>query len=495
MGYMRDFRNRRLDSFDARRDLPRVLLDLDASTLTGTDGSNVYTWPDQSGGARDVKSYSGTPPTLTTIAGQRAVHFGTGAALMRREFGLGLGEPAAYAQPNTFICVVRASSLITAQRALVGGGASANRNSLLLFTTDQVPYVYAGVAGPQGGRKIADDQWHVVVAIFGTASASVYVDGWLWVATNTNAGTEALQQIGIGCTVSPSQVPGNTVENADYRQVIVCNAELSPGQVLAATAALTAKWGTGQTLPAAQGVASHTVTTDSAGQAIRVWLPRNTSASGNTLVLWSHPHSQNEQVAPGYFAYPLFQAAVNEGWICAASNMHGDQWGNATAQTDLLNLYNYVHSRWPVGKVILVGGSMGGLATANAVAADTVPNVVGAATLDGVLSLSSIHANSTYTTSVRTAYGIAADGSDYGAKTAGFDPMLTAASAFTDTRWRFYGGDADVTVPPASHMDPFAARLGAAPEATVLRHSRTHLSPDGAWGADFAAFVHRCIGA
>lgn len=492
MPYMKDFKGERLDDFEPGRDLPRVILNLDASTLTGADGAALPTWPDLSGGGRDVKAYTNAAPTMATIGGKRAVHFGTGAGLIRREFGSGLGEPNLYAQPNTYICVVRAASAVTAQRALMGSTSTTNRNSLLLFLDSQVPYLYAG-SGLQGGRGLNDDQFHVIVAVFGATSCAVYVDGWLWTCLTTQAGTEAIGQIAVGCTASATQVAANTVENADYRQVIVCNQELSPRQILAATEALTEKWETGQTLPQGQGVASYQTATDSAGIAIRVWLPSEVKTSGNTLVIWSHHHSGSELISPANYSYPYAHTSVNEGWIFAASNMHGDQWGNATAQTDLLNLYNYVNTRWPVSKVILMGSSMGGLATANAISHDTVPNVVGAVTHDGVLSLSSIYANASYTASIKTAYGIAGDGSDYAARTDGWDPILASASLFTDIPWRFYGGDGDVTVPPASHMDPFAVHVAAAPEKATLRHSRTHLSTDGVWSDDFAAFVHRCI--
>lgn len=111
--------------------------------------------------------------------------------------------------------------------------------------------------------------------------------------------------------------------------------------------------------------------------------------------------------------------------------MHGsDSWGNATAQADVLDLYALLSSRSTITKVVLIGGSMGGIAAANIAAAGTLTNLSGVYCIDAALSLSAMFAANagTYSASIRTGYGIAADGSDYASKTSGFDPLLKSSN-------------------------------------------------------------------
>lgn len=304
---------------------------------------------------------------------------------------------------------------------------------------------------------------------------------------------------------------------------------------------------------------SHRTDVDSGGQAIRWWSPPlDALGASSPVVLWSHPQGQNEQLSPSYFGYPFIHACIQEGWRVAATNQHGvNSSGAAPAVADLTNLHAYMNARHPVSKVILLGGSMGGLATANAVSHTSVPNVVGAAVLDGVFDLAAFYADPTYKGTVVTGFGLAegtlsgattigatslpttasypttgtqllvgagtanvetvtttgastgtavpvtattkthasADAvSDYPTKTAGYNPMLTAASAFTGIRWRFWASSADTTVPIGTHSTPFAARISAAPEAAVQSHTGGHLANTGVWPDDLVAFIKRCLG-
>lgn len=178
----------------------------------------------------------------------------------------------------------------------------------------------------------------------------------------------------------------------------------------------------------------------------------------------------------------------------AATRQHGDSWGNADALADLANLYSLVNGLRPVSKVILVGASMGGLATANAVAAATVPNVAGAISIDAAFDLAQMYSNAVYTASIKTAYGIASDGSDYATKTAGFDPMLKPGSAYGSLPWRFYASNSDTSVPRASHGDAMRTKvLPLATEAVMNTHVNGHLSGAGVWPHDLVPFIKRCI--
>lgn len=233
-------------------------------------------------------------------------------------------------------------------------------------------------------------------------------------------------------------------------------------------------------------------TTDSAGIAIRYWLP----AGATNLVIWSHPDSQTQQINPGYWAYPLIQAFIQEGYAVIGSNLHDRSWGNAASQTDIVNAYNFMAGKMTINKVVVAGGSMGGLASLLTIAKGLLPagKVKGAVLVDAVTNLRNLYDAGTYTTVIQTAHGIAADGSDYATKTAGNDPNLYAASAYTGLRYRLYASSADASVAKAGNADAFATLVsGTAAEVSVQSHPLGHLDPHGVWPADVIAFMQRCF--
>lgn len=233
-------------------------------------------------------------------------------------------------------------------------------------------------------------------------------------------------------------------------------------------------------------------TVDSAGIAIRYWLPQGAT----NLVIWSHPDSQTQQINPGYWAYPLIQALVQEGYAVIGSNLHDRSWGNAASQTDTVNAYNFMAGKMTINKVVMAGGSMGGMVSLLTIAKNLLPagKVTGAALVDGVTNLRNMYDAGTYTSVIQTAHGIAVDGSDYNTKTAGNDPALYAASAYTGMRFRFYASAADTAVARAGNADAFVTLVsGTATEAVAVTHPLGHLDPHGVWPGDFTAFVKRCF--
>lgn len=233
--------------------------------------------------------------------------------------------------------------------------------------------------------------------------------------------------------------------------------------------------------------------TDSAGIAIRYWLP---NASTAPLIIWSHPDSQTQLIGPGYWAYPLIQAFVQEGYAVIASNLHDRSWGNAASQTDTVNAYNFMATKITISGVVMAGGSMGGMCSLLTVAKNLLPagKVKGVALVDGVTNLLDMYNQPTYTAVIKTAHGIASDGSDYAAKTAGNDPNLYAASAYAGIRYRLYASAADTAVLRANNADAFATLVAStATEISVQTHALIHLDPHGVWPIDFIAFVKRCF--
>jgi hypothetical protein len=73
MGYMRDWRAARLDSFDAARDLPGCWGYYDASTLGLANGAAVKQWGDLSGGGNGLSQTTSAARPTYNAAGQNGL--------------------------------------------------------------------------------------------------------------------------------------------------------------------------------------------------------------------------------------------------------------------------------------------------------------------------------------------------------------------------------------------------------------------------------------
>lgn len=517
---------------------------IDASTIPGTDGTVLNGAKDTSGHGNDLTTILATTrPTLRIEGGKKHIACGGTGWL----FSV---NTETWPQPNTLVGVVRLATGAIGALQVLFGSIVGGRNNVRVDTTGTLQ-IHAGSAGATGGAPVNDGQWHVIVAVLNTTGSALYVDGYLIASTTSQThGTESILGAAIG-----SDGTSSAASNVDIREYRVIRAAVSPGKARQISAELGAKWGI--TVGRTDVPATYLQTTSANGQAIRVWAPAPELRGASTpLVIWSHPHSHNEQVSAGYFAFPHILALVNKGYAVAASNMNGDNWGNTNALNSLKSLYDYANTQFNVSKVVLVGGSMGGLASSLALPDVQIPNIKGVAGIDAVFSLAALYANATYTTSIDTAYGItrgtlsgstsaaatsipttasfptigtqlvigngtanreivtttgastgtavavtatvnahasAEQVSDYPTKTAAHDPLLRSASDFTGVRWRFYASSADTSVNKAANTDAMAALVAAATEKTVVTHTGAHLAGTGIRPADLVAFVERCF--
>lgn len=142
---------------------------------------------------------------------------------------------------------------------------------------------------------------------------------------------------------------------------------------------------------------------------------------------------------------------TDNGWIVASPNMHGNQWGNQIALDDLARVHAYFTALWPTVRVLLMGGSMGGLTVLNAASRNAVPDVRGVVTVAGVVDLAVTHGMSAYRDSIRTAYGIASDGSDFTAKTTGYNPIRRPGLAWSADNIDMYHSPDDTAITLAAH--------------------------------------------
>lgn len=118
-----------------------------------------------------------------------------------------------------------------------------------------------------------------------------------------------------------------------------------------------------------------------------------------------------------------YASLANDGIIWARCNFEGDHYGSPKAMQDVANLYTQACKAAPIGGVMLLGNSMGGMGALNALLTGVVPGVLGLYLTDPVCNLWDRY-NSARQGLIQAAYGIASNGSDYSTKTAGYDPVL-----------------------------------------------------------------------
>lgn len=489
MGYMRDYAGRRLDAFQPVRDLPAVLGHWDASALPGAIGSAPTTLPDRTTNGYHLVQNTTAKQGIIAAGpnGLKVVDLGASGYYARTTIGSGdwLTPSAGFAQPITFLAVVKCPNTAptaSARQVMHGGGlymgSSINTGS---------SYLYAGTTTITGGRNVLDGEWHVLAAVITANGTALFLDGYL-VASSVNAsGTGALTGLAVGASTAGANPLGGL-----FAEGIACNAALTFQQVAKASAALGAKWGI--TIGPQQSIPTHQQTTQPNGQTARIWEPP-TLAAGAPLVIYCHNYTGNEQIAPnaGGWAFPLVTASLAEGWRVAASNQHGNSWGNQASVDDLVDLYTMMNARQAVTKVVLIGSSMGGVSATLAVPDGRIP-IKGVALQDAVTNIADVYTPQTgfqdYSGTINTAHGITA----YNQLAAGRDPNTRPASDFTGVRWRIYQSTTDATnVNPANNGNTWATKVAAAPEAALITHLGGHLATDVARPGDFVAFVKRCI--
>lgn len=233
---------------------------------------------------------------------------------------------------------------------------------------------------------------------------------------------------------------------------------------------------------------------DIGGQPAEVMVPANRNGY---LVIHYHGHGENQTAmrTDTWNKWPITQDLLAAGYMVAGSAAQSNNWGNPASVADYEALYAYVNGRWGVTKVLHLSQSMGGLSGLNTIAHGVVP-AHGWAGIFPACSLSSMFASNagTYAASIRAAYGIASDGSDYSTKTSGSDPMTVSASLFTGVPMRFYASSSDTVATKADNSDAFSARVGSlTPEETVVACTGSHGNASHFQSSDLLAFFARCV--
>lgn len=230
-----------------------------------------------------------------------------------------------------------------------------------------------------------------------------------------------------------------------------------------------------------------------------VLIPTKVGMSG-TVVLYTHGAGETYDA---WLTDPLKAGIrdqlLTDGHILCASAAHGDNWGNAAAITDYVNLYNNVTGRFTITRVVGLFQSMGGAAGLYMIQNASIPFRC-AYHIYPVCSLTAEFNNNNGTpgypgaaASIRAAYGIASDGSNFASLTAGHDPVRDFSGANFTIPVRFTSSPSDTVVPKVSNTDAWRTIITpyATTENSLMVTSGEHGDASNFMPSDVKAFFDR----
>ena len=222
-------------------------------------------------------------------------------------------------------------------------------------------------------------------------------------------------------------------------------------------------------------------------QPIRVELPANYHPGRPApLILYAHGAGQDaDSIVTDPLSRDFFQFLKASGCIVASADLDGDNWGNQRALEDYVAMYRYVRAHYTIGPVIIAGQSMGGLVALLGLADPRIEDVAGAFLVYPVCDLDCAWSGDTgpFAPAIRRAYGIAEDGSNYAAKTAGHRPLELPGNAFRGVPVWVCGSASDRAVPLAPNAAALVERLSPFAAVSYHRTAGDHGDPSNFDGA------------
>ena len=227
---------------------------------------------------------------------------------------------------------------------------------------------------------------------------------------------------------------------------------------------------------------------------LAVYLHPAQSSVGTTDRPWSLAQEQ-----------PLSKALNDAGYIVATSQdgtvqgqPNTDRFANDVSLAEQLALITYMRQQFAISEVVLYGPSMGCFTGLNLLMHRDVPNIAAAYFIDGGCDLGLIWnstdpAHAGFKAPLANAYGIAADGSDYAAKTAGHDPAQREGWEFRGVPLRLVSGQTDTTAPASMHTAFLDKVKPFAPEASQIVAAGGHVDPTHYSASDLMAFLNRHV--
>lgn len=163
----------------------------------------------------------------------------------------------------------------------------------------------------------------------------------------------------------------------------------------------------------------------------------------------------------------LRQAFSDRGYILVSVDDQGDRWGNRLSMRNHANALRWLRKHVNVGKVFVLGYSMGGMAALNAVANRALGPVAAAALICPVCDMSLLYDNASYTSVISSSWNVSSK-AELLLKTKGFNPLFTNPAKFAKIPYVFNVATNDPNVDPANNAIPFEAAIRSVAKSTAI---------------------------
>lgn len=251
-----------------------------------------------------------------------------------------------------------------------------------------------------------------------------------------------------------------------------------------------------------RGASLSIVTTNLGGQVNEFVLPPGwNSSSTNPLIVVFHEFGETHADVLGTYTPRdiMFTNIINQGWILASSDAHGNNWGNQAALDDYVQTLTFALTNYHItpNKVVAYCGSMGGLPSLL-----TVLNRTGVKTnyhgwfgVYPVCNLSAIYTNTSnfYQSSVNAAYNIPGGG-NYATQTAGHEPGFISNTNLFGSAFLFSASVSDTIAIQSQNTDLERASIVGPPvENTLFQATGAHADASHYNVASATNFLNRVL--
>jgi len=185
-----------------------------------------------------------------------------------------------------------------------------------------------------------------------------------------------------------------------------------------------------------------------------------------------------------------YSGVLDKGVLWARCQFHENSYGSPKAMQDAVEIYQKACEIAPIGGVVVVGNSMGGVAALNALTTEAIPNILGVYLTDPVCDLRQRYDNGR-ASEINAAYEC--DATTYATKTAGFDPILQHWSKFKGVPISIVATSNDTLVSMSAHTDKLAEKLKFHNKISVIdTKAGWHNHPDEFIVSNLISFINQC---
>lgn len=232
------------------------------------------------------------------------------------------------------------------------------------------------------------------------------------------------------------------------------------------------------------------VTPPASGDPMLVLVPNSVGeGSPAKLTLFLHGRTGTETQINGGNRISMRNALLDAGHIIAAPYLHGDSWGNRTAQNDMGAIHSWASAVWQVSSTFLIGESMSGNAATIAVKLKELP-INGVVLLSPSLNLQRVwdRGNAGHD-GLETAFNVPSTGAGFADATAAWDTVRQPASDFTGVHLRVYASPDDTVISMSGDVVPFVDRVKTVSnDVQLITVTGGHTSADTYRPSEIVAF-------